>query len=310
MKKISIVTACYNEAENVEILINRVQKVMGELKRKYEFEHIFIDNASTDKTVDILKKIAKKNPAIKIIVNSRNFGHIRSPFYGLLQGDGDAVISLVADLQDPPELILDFVQMWERGYRIVVGVKTSSKEHPILYWLRNVYYRFITRLSDIEMVQQFTGFGLYDQKIIKILRSINDPYPYFRGLISDIGFEIAKISYQQPKRKHGHTKNNFYTLFDMGLTGITNHTKIPLRFAIIFGFLGSVVSVIIGLLYFFYKLFYWHQIPVGVAPLVIGVFFIGSVQLFFLGIVGEYVGAIYTYSQNRPLVIEKERINF
>jgi hypothetical protein len=227
-----------------------------------------------------------------------------------MQAGGDCAISLVADLQDPPELIADFIRKWEEGYKVVVGIKTGSKEHPVMYWLRDCYYRLIARLSDVEMIPQFTGFGLYDRDVIDTLRGLNEPYPYFRGLIADIGFELARIEYIQPKRKHGKTKNSFYTLFDMALLGLTNHTKIPLRLATLIGFFGSLLSGLLGVVYVVYKLFFWDRLAVGIAPLVVGLFFVGSIQLFFLGVIGEYIGAIYTYSQNRPLVIEKERVNF
>lgn len=309
MRTISIVTACFNEEQCVEALILKVKQVMTTLP-DYDYEHIFIDNSSRDRTVDILKEFARKDRRIKIIVNRRNFGHIRSPFHGLMQGKGDCVVSLVADLQDPPELITNFIRKWEAGYKIVVGVKTGSKEHPVMYWLRDCYYRLIARLSDVEMIPQFTGFGLYDRAVIDTLRSLNEPYPYFRGLIADLGFDVARVEYIQPKREHGKTKNSFYTLFDMALLGLTNHTKIPLRLATLLGFFGSVLSGLFGVAYVFYKLLFWDRLAVGIAPLVVGLFFVGSIQLFFLGVIGEYIGAIYTYSQNRPLVIEKERVNF
>lgn len=276
----------------------------------YSYEHIFIDNSSTDETVGILKDFAKDDRRIKIIVNRRNFGHIRSPFYGLMQGWGDCVISLFADLQDPPGLIADFIRKWEEGYKVVAGIKTGSKEHPVMYWLRDCYYRLIARLSDVEMIPQFTGFGLYDRAVVDTLRTLKEPYPYFRGLIADIGFEVARVEYVQPKRAHGKTKNNFYTLFDMALLGLTNHTKIPLRLATLVGFFGALLSSLLGVVFLVYKLFFWERWAVGMAPLVIGLFFVGSIQLFFLGVIGEYIGAIYTYSQNRPLVLEKERVNF
>ncbi|HWR58820.1 MAG TPA: hypothetical protein VN328_08035, partial [Thermodesulfovibrionales bacterium] len=217
---------------------------------------------------------------------------------------------IVADLQDPPSMIADFIKKWEEGYRIVVGVKTHSKETPLMFAIRRLYYRIATRLSEVELLKDFTGFGLYDKEVIDILRDINDPYPYFRGLIADIGLEIAKIEYVQPARKRGITKNNFYTLYDMAMLGITNHSKVPLRLAAMLGFASSIVSLLTALVYFIYKLVLWKEFTVGIAPLVIGMFFIGSVQLFFLGIVGEYIGSIHTQVLKRPLVIEKERINF
>jgi glycosyltransferase involved in cell wall biosynthesis len=308
MKTISLITPCFNEAENVEELYARIQKTMEGMA--FNYEHIFIDNASTDETVKILKAIAVSDKRVKIIINARNFGHIRSPYYGLLQGSGDAVIILASDLQDPPELIPDFIHKWEQGYKVVIGIKTKSEEFGLFYFLRSLYYRTLRSLSDVRLIDNYTGFGLYDQRVIEILRTINDPYPYFRGLIADIGFEMAEIAFTQPRRKRGLTKNNFYTLYDMAMLGVTNYTKIPLRLATMLGFFSAVVSFLIGLVYLIYKLVYWYQFSLGSAPLVIGLFFLGSIQLLFLGIVGEYIGAIYTQVMHRPLVIEKERINF
>lgn len=309
MKLISIVTPCYNEEENVELLYKKVKDVFNELK-EYDYEHIFIDNASTDNTVNILKTIAKRDKNLKIIVNSRNFGHIRSPFYGLLQANGDAVISLVSDLQDPPEMIKDFILKWEEGYKIVVGVKKQSKESKIMFFIRKTFYNFITSISEIGLLKDFTGFGLYDKKIIQILRQINDPYPYLRGIICDIGFEIHAIEFVQPVRAKGITKNNFYSLYDMAMLGITSYSKIPLRLATMLGFMIGVVSFLIALVYLIYKIIFWNRFSVGAAPIVIGLFFFSAVQLFFIGIIGEYVGSIHTQVLKRPLVIEKERINF
>lgn len=309
MKLISIVTACYNEEENIELLYKKVKEVMLTLN-DYNYEHIFIDNASQDKTVAILKGIAATDKNVKIIVNARNFGHIRSPYYALLQASGDAVISVVADLQDPPELIPEFVKKWEEGYKIAIGVKANSEESPIFFAVRKMYYNFIGRLSEIELVKNFTGFGLYDKKVIEILREINDPYPYFRGLICDIGFERAEIEYLQPARKRGFTKNNFYTLYDMAMLGITNHSKVPLRLAAMLGFSLSMISLLVAAGYFIYKLVFWKSFNLGTAPIVIGLFFFSSVQLFFSGILGEYIGSIHTQVMKRPLVVEKERVNF
>ena len=309
MKKISIVTACFNEEENVEKVYGKVKEIFASLK-DYEYEHIFIDNASKDGTVLILKAIASRDRNVKVIVNARNFGHIRSPFYGLLQATGDAVILLVADLQDPPSLIVDFIRKWEDGYMIVKGVKRSSEESSAMFAVRKLYYNIIQKISEIELTKNYTGFGLYDKQVIDILRKIDDPYPYFRGLISDIGFESAKIEYVQPSRKRGITKNNFYTLYDMAMLGITNHSKIPLRLATMLGFLLSFLSLLTAFVFFIAKLMFWSKFTLGIAPLVIGLFFFASVQLFFLGILGEYIGSIYTQVLKRPLVIEKERINF
>jgi polyisoprenyl-phosphate glycosyltransferase len=309
MELISIVTPCYNEAENVEELYKKVKEVFLKLPR-YQYEHIFIDNASKDTTVAILKKIAASDKNVKIIVNSRNFGHIRSPFYGMLQSKGAAVILTVADFQDPPELIGEFLKKWEDGSKIVVGVKKKSKESPIMFAIRKFYYNLIGSISEVDQIRNFTGFGLYDRTIIDVLRTIEDPYPYFRGLIADIGFERAVIEFEQPKRKKGRTKNNFYTLFDIAMLGITSHSRVPLRLATMIGFSASLLCILISVGYFAYKLIFWNSFSVGMAPLVIGFFFFASVQLFFIGLLGEYIGAILTQVQKRPLVIEKERINF
>src|SRR5258706_9131802 len=308
MKLISIVTPCYNEEANINELYERIQTVMSGLD--YSYEHIFIDNASTDNTVDLIRDLAKKDRRVKAILNTRNFGHIRSPYYGLLQGSGDVVIILASDLQDPPERIIDFIHKWEQGYKAVIGVKTKSQETGLFYFLRTIYYRFLRRLSDVDLIEHYTGFGLYDKQIINILNDLGDPYPYFRGIIADLGFPIARIEFEQPRRKRGVSKNNFYTLYDMAMLGMTGYTKIPLRMAAMFGFITATISLLVGLMYLFYKLLFWQRFSLGSAPIVIGLFFLGSVQLFFLGIVGEYIGAIYTQIMKRPLVIEKERINF
>ena len=309
MKLISIVTPCYNEVGNVEDLHTQIVQVMSELPG-YEFEHIYIDNASTDGTVPILRRLAATDSRVKVILNARNFGHIRSPFYGILQAHGDAVICMASDLQEPPILIKEFVKKWEEGFKAVLAVKTRSKETRLLFMLRKLYYRVLGKLSDVRLVENFTGFALYDQQVVQVLRQIDDPYPYIRGLIAEIGFEAAKVEFLQPKRKRGITKNNLYTLYDMAMLGFTSNTKIPLRLATIVGFLTAALSFLIGLFYFAYKLIYWQSFVTGLAPLVVGLFFVGGVQLFFLGIVGEYIGAIYTQVRRRPLVIEKERINF
>jgi glycosyltransferase involved in cell wall biosynthesis len=308
-KRISIVTACYNEEENVALLYQEVKKVFETLT-DYEYEHIFIDNASKDRTVAILKEIAQKDKNVKIIVNARNFGHIRSPFYGLIQARGDAVISIVADFQDPVSMIPAFIKKWEDGYKIVVGVKTESEENPVFFAVRKFYYKVLQDLSEISQIKNFTGFGLYDKRIIEILRTIDDPYPYMRGLISEIGYDIYQIEYTQPERKRGITKNNFYSLYDMAMLGITNHSKIPLRLAALTGFVLAIISLFFAFVYTIYKLIYWDNFQVGIAPLVIGLFFFSSVQLFFIGVIGEYVGSIQTQVMKRPLVIERERINF
>lgn len=310
MKHISIVTPCYNEEPNVEELYRQVRAQFDLLSDRYTYEHIFIDNASTDGTVDVLRRLAAEDKNVKIIVNAMNFGHIRSPFYGLCQATGDAVMLMVADLQDPPELIPQFLELWEQGHRVVVGVKNKSKENPVVYALRTAFYKVIKAVSETRQVENFTGFGLYDQTFIQLLRSIDDPYPYMRGLVAEYGGDLGEVFYTQPRRMAGHTHNNFYTLYDMAMLGFVNHSKVPLRLASFIGFVCGILSLFVALAYFVYKLCNWDTFDAGIAPLVIGLFFFGSIQLFFLGIVGEYVGSILTQVRRRPLVIEKERINF
>ena len=309
MKKLSIVSGCFNEAGNVEELVARVAKVMSPLPQ-YDYDQIIIDNASTDGTQEILRKLAAENPRLKVILNARNFGHIRSPYYGLMQGKGDAVIYVASDLQEPPELIPDFLKKWEEGAKAVVAIKDSSDESPLFFAVRRLYYLLVEGLAEFKTVKNFTGFGLYDRAIMDYCRTVADPYPYFRGLISEIGLPIAQISYHQPARKRGITKNNFFTLYDLAMLGITNHSKVPLRLAAMLGFATALLSLVVALVYLIYKLVFWYSLPVGTAPLVIGLFFFASVQLFFIGILGEYIGAIHTQVLKRPLVVEKERINF
>jgi glycosyltransferase involved in cell wall biosynthesis len=309
MKHISIVTPCYNEAENVEELARRIREVMAALP-EYSYEHLFADNASTDNTVEAVKKIASGDSRIKLIVNNRNFGHIRSPYHAMLQASGDAVIAMASDLQDPPELIKEFLQKWEEGFAIVVGQKAKSEESPLFFLIRKIYYRLVDRLADTQLLENVTGFGLYDRRVMEEFRKLDDPYPYVRGLISELGFSVARVVYEQPTRKRGISKNNFYTLYDLAMLGITSHSKVPLRLATMLGFLMSLLSFVAGMGYLFYKLIFWNSFSVGIAPLVIGLFFLGSVQMFFLGIIGEYIGFIHTQVMHRPLVVEKERINF
>jgi glycosyltransferase involved in cell wall biosynthesis len=308
-KTISIVTACYNEEENVLNLYNQVREVMAGIGR-YEYEHIFIDNSSRDNTVAILKSIAAQDKNVKIIVNARNFGHIRSPIHALFQARGDAVISIVADLQDPPQMIAEMVREWEKGAYCVLGIKRTSEEASLMFWLRKQYYKLVDRISSIETIQNFTGFGLYDRKVIELVRSFEDPYPYFRGMIAEIGLPTVKLMYDQPARKFGITNNNWYSLYDIGMLGIINNSKIPLRLAALAGFFGASVSFLIAMIYLILKLAFWSTFSFGLAPMLIGVFFISSLQLVFLGAMGEYIGAIYTQVQNRPYVVELERINF
>jgi glycosyltransferase involved in cell wall biosynthesis len=309
MKLISVVTHCYNEEGCVRDVYERVRDVLSHLTA-YDYEHIFIDNASKDGTVSILRELARADKRVKVIVNTRNFGTIRSPCHAILQARGDAVISLVADLQDPPTMIADFVRKWDEGSKVVAGVKNRSEEPAVMFALRRLYYRTLRCLSDVELIEQFTGFGLYDRQVIEVIRSLGDPYPYFRGLIADTGFEIAKLEYVQPARKRGVTKHNFYTLYDTAMLGLTSFTKVPLRLATMLGFTSAALSLFVALFYLVYKLLFWNNFELGLAPLVVGIFFFSSVQLFFLGLVGEYVGSIHTYVRNMPLVVEKERINF
>lgn len=309
MKLITVVTPCYNEEDNVELVHAQTKAVFAEIEG-VRYEHLFIDNCSTDRTPELLRAMAANHPEVKVILNARNFGHIRSPYHGLLQAQGDAVVQLVADLQDPPELIKQFVALWLSGEKIVVGVKPSSQEASLMFAIRRLYYRTITRIADVKLIQNFTGFGLYDRKVIEVLRQIDDPYPYFRGLISEVGFEPVQISYNQPRRLRGITKNNFYSLYDIAMLGITSHSRIPLRLATMLGFALSGISLAVSLLYLLLKLFFWSEFSFGTAPVLFGVFFFASVQLFFIGLLGEYVGAILTHVMKRPLVVERERINF
>jgi len=310
MKLISVVSPCYNEEGNVEILVERVRELFANLPQ-YRYEHIIIDNHSTDRTVDILRGIAKNDPNVKVIVNARNFGHIRSPQHAFFQAKGDAVIVLLSDLQDPPEMILDFLREWEAGFPIVVAIKNRSDENGLMYRVRSAYYRTVARLTDVKVLEHFTGFGLYDRRVVDIMRrDFQDPQPYFRGQIAEIGLPHKELFYNQKRRMRGITKNNFYTLYDMAMLGITNLSKVPLRLVIFGGFVFAFLSLIAGFGYLIAKLVFWNHFELGLAPTMIGLFFLGSVQLVALGIIGEYVGSIHTIVQNRPLVTEKERINF
>lgn len=309
MKKISIVTPCFNEEANVELLYERVKAVLARVPQ-YSHELIYIDNASTDNTVQKIKALIEKDENVRLIVNARNFGHIRSPYYGLMQAKGDAVVLMASDLQDPSELLLDFISKWEDGFKIVAGVKTTSEESKLFFMIRKAYYSLVQRIADIKLIDNFTGFGLYDQEVIEIMRNLNDPYPYLRGLVCEIGFDVAQVEFKQPARKRGITKNNFYTLYDIAMLGITSHSKVPLRLAVFGGFILSGLSLLVALLYLVLKLVAWDSFQLGTAPLLIGMFFFTSVQLFFLGLLGEYVGSIHTQILHRPLVVEKERVNF
>lgn len=309
MPYVTILTACYNEEGNVREVHRRVREAMQRFP-SYDYEHLFIDNASEDRTVEILREIAAEDRHVKAIVNTRNFGHVRSPHHALLQATGEAIITCVADLQDPPELIPRFLEKWQEGYKVVIGVKEGSEESKHLYRVRKLYYWLIGHLSDVELIPNFTGFGLYDREVIEHLRETNEQYVYFRGLICDFGYERAEIGYMQPARKRGITHNNLYTLYDLAILGITNHSKLPLRVATMMGFALSVVSLLVSILYLVFKLLFWNTFNLGLAPLLIGIYFFGAVQLFFVGILGEYIGSIHTQVHKRPLVVERERINF
>jgi polyisoprenyl-phosphate glycosyltransferase len=307
---LTILTPCYNEEGNVREIYQQVKAAMQTLPA-YDYDHLFIDNASTDKTVEILRELAATDRRIKVIVNTRNFGQIRSPYHAFLQARGDAVMGLVADLQDPPELIPQFIQKWQEGYKVVIGVKEGSRDSLLMARTRKFYYWLVGRLSsDVELVHNFTGFGLYDREVIEQFRRTDEQYPYFRGLVSDFGYERAEIQYAQPARASGRTKNDFFSLYDMAMLGITNHSKVPLRLATMAGFAISVLSLFVAFGYLIAKLMFWDQLQLGLAPLLIGIYFFGAVQLFFIGVLGEYIGAIHTQVHKRPLVVERERINF
>lgn len=309
IRTISVVTPCYNEEANVAEVYERVKAVFRPLEQ-YRYEHIFIDNASRDKTLAILKRLAGEDPRVKVIANARNFGHLRSPMHAMFQASGDAVILLFSDLQDPPELLAEMIAHWAAGIPVVLAIKKTSDENGLMFWLRTKYYQLVNRLADLETYENFTGFGLYDRRVIEIVRSFDDPYPYFRGMIAEIGLPHVKVIYNQGRRLRGITKNNFYTLYDLAMLGITNFSKVPLRMLTFFGFGAAFLSLCLAFAYLVYKIVFWNRFSVGIAPLVIGIFFLGSVQLICLGIVGEYIGAIHTQVMGRPLVIERERINF
>jgi glycosyltransferase involved in cell wall biosynthesis len=309
-KRITIITPCFNEELNVRELHRRMHAVMDALPQ-YEYRHIFIDNASHDGTVAVLRAMAAEFPEVQVIVNARNFGHLRSPMHAFLEADGDAVGAIAADLQEPPELFAEMLARWEEGFPVVAAVKTTSEESGLMYSIRTAYYNLVGKLTDVQVISHFTGFGLYDRRVVDLLKQkFQDPYPYFRGMIAELGLPHIEVVYNQNRRARGITKNNFYTLYDLAMLGITNLSKVPLRLVTAAGFISAALSMILGFFYLLYKIVFWNSFSLGVAPLVLGLFFLGSVQLLCLGIIGEYVGSIHTFVQNRPLVIEKERINF
>lgn len=309
-KKISVMLPCYNEEDNVIPIAEAITKVFKEKLPEYDYEILFIDNCSTDSTQEKLTALCKENKKIKAIFNAKNFGQIRSPFHGMLKTTGECTITMCCDFQDPPELIVDFIRGWEEGYKIVIGIKEKSQESKFMYFLRSCYYKAIKKIADTEHIEHFTGFGLYDKSFIDVLRELDDPMPYLRGIIAELGFKRKEIPYEQAKRAAGRTKNNFYSLYDYGMIGITSYSKVVMRMATIFGFLFSFLSLTIAFIYLILKLVYWYSFPMGTAPLLIGVFFLGSLQLFFIGFLGEYILNINTRVMRRPLVIEEKKLNF
>ena len=312
MKKISILVPTYNEKENVAAMADSLTGLMQSTLNRYDYEILFIDNCSTDGTRDILENICKKNKKIKAIFNVTNFGQFNSPFYGMCQTTGDCTVSLCCDFQDPPELIPAFVDAWEKGHKIVSGIKTASKESGFIYFLRTCYYKLIKNMSDVKMIEHFTGFGLYDKTFITLLRELHDPIPFLRGIVAEYcsGFNMIEIEYEQPKRRAGKTHNNFYTLYDATMLSVTSYTKIGLRLATLLGFAIGFLSLLVAVVFLILKLTWWDSFSAGYAPMMIGIFFLGSIQLFFIGFLGEYVLNINTRIINRPVVVEEKRINF
>lgn len=310
MKKISVLIPCYNEEENVEPISRAVVETLERDLHQYDYELVFIDNNSTDSTRPILRRLCEENSRIKAILNAKNFGQFNSPYYGMLQVTGDCVIEMVADFQDPVDLIPKYVKEWEAGYKIVIGIKTSSKESKVMYWLRSCYYKTIKKLSDVEQIEHFTGSGLYDRDFIEVLRGLDDPTPFLRGIVAELGYKRKEVPYEQPQRRAGKTHNNFYKLYDAAMLSITSYTKVGLRLATIIGSFCCASSFLVALVYLVMKLIWWDRFPAGMAPMLIGMLFLGSVQIFFIGMVGEYILSINQRVMKRPLVIEEERINF
>lgn len=310
MKKVSILIPCYNEEDNVIPMSQAIVNLFTNELPQYDYELLFIDNASSDNTRPLLRQICADNPKIKAIFNAKNFGQFNSPYYGILQTTGDCTISMVCDFQDPIELIPRYLEEWENGYKIVIGIKSSSKENPIMYHLRSFYYRIIKKFSDTEQIEHFTGSGLYDKEFVQVLRELKDPTPFLRGIVAELGYKRKEIEYEQPERRAGKTHNNFMSLYDAAMLSFTSYTKIGLRLATFLGVGCGIISFIIGIFYLIAKLVWWNNFSAGIAPIAIGMFFLGSVQLFFLGFLGEYIMSINQRVMNRPLVVEEERINF
>ncbi len=306
--KISIVTPTFNEIDNIEKLYLEIKNEINKINCDYE--HIIIDNHSNDGTIEKIKELASKDKNLKAIINSKNYGHIKSPYHGLLQTTGDAAILMASDFQDPVELIPKYIDEWKKGNKIVLGEKISSEENQIKFTLRNFFYNFLNKISDTELTKNTTGSGIFDKSIIQRLKQVNDPYPYFRGLISELGEKIKTLKFNQPLRKYGKTKNNFSTLYDIGILGVVKHSRKPLRLMVLIGFLSSALSLLVAIFYLIYKLMFWDSFTLGLAPIIIGIFVVSSIQITLLGLVGEYIGVILLHQRNMPLVIEKERINF
>lgn len=310
MKLISILVPCFNEVDNVEPISDAIIEQIEKYKGKYDYELVFIDNFSTDGTRDKLEKLCIKNKKIKAIFNAKNFGQFNSPFHGMCQVNGDCVITMCCDFQDPVDLIPRFIAEWEKGYKIVAAIKTTSEENKFIRFLRTCYYKLIKRMSSVEQIEHFTGTGLYDRSFIEVLRNLDDPQPFLRGIVAELGPLRKDIPYTQAKRRAGKTHNNWYTLYDAAMLSFTSYTKIGLRLATIFGFIFSAINMFIAVGYFIAKLIWWDKFPMGTVPMLLGIFFTGSVQLFFTGLLGEYVLNINTRVMKRPLVVEERRINF
>lgn len=310
MKKISILVPCYNEEENVIPISKAIVEEITTSLPEYDYELVFIDNDSKDKTRELLRIICKENPKIKAILNAKNFGQFNSPYYGMCQTTGDCTICMVADFQDPVEMIPILVHEWEEGYKIVSAIKTASKENKIMRFLRTCYYKLIKRMSEVEQIEHFTGFGLYDKSFVQVLRDLDDPTPFIRGIVAELGYKRKDVPYTQAERRAGKTSNNWYRLYDAAMLSFTSYTKIGLRIATIGGFVCSALSLCVALVYLILKLINWNGFQAGITPMVLGVFLMGSLQLFFIGLLGEYVMNINTRIMKRPLVIEEERINF
>lgn len=310
MKKISIVVPCYNEVENVVPMSAALTDLMRNQLPDYDYEVIFMDNCSTDGTREVIRAITQDNTRIKAILNVKNFGQFNSPYYGLLQATGDCAILLACDFQDPIEMIPRFVHEWEAGYKIVAGIKTSSRENHLIYWLRGLYYKLIKKMSSVDQIEHFTGFGLYDRSFLETLRSLDDPTPFLRGIVAELGANRKDIEYEQANRRTGKSHNSWYSLYDAAMLSFTSYTRIGMRVATFAGFVMSALSIIAALVYLVLKLVFWDSFPAGIIPVLLAVLVIGSMLLFFIGLLGEYVMNMNTRIMKRPLVVEDERINF